>query len=1211
MTDENSGHAPASKSAAARYGFAILSALAGFLTSFLLLDVAEAPIYAPLVGAVALTAWYGGMAPALLAVTIGWTLSLWLLVEPRGSLSGGDSDDLVRWAINLAVVGVIVLLIFFMRGARRRAAAAAAVAEATVRDIGSLQELTAALSAAVTPADVAHSLVTGLPIILGARGGSVGLLEGDELVIVDPRGGAFETHRPGLRLPVTARAPIARAITEGAPVIVRDRAAFEAEYPDGAALTPYAVAALAFPLRVAGETVGAISFLFDRASPMHEDAEAIAQISAELGGQALERARLYERERQSRLALDRILRVAPRFQADSVEEVGAAICQEARMTLGGDLAMLWRVQDDGLQLLRSDPVLEALPAGLEADLADFPGLRDTVGELQASFMPDVQEEARGAGLDRVRVLGIHSSLRAPITIGGQTELVLIVSWQTVVSEPDRSTVVVARRFADQAGLALEQLERRLAEAEGARRAEETRRLQEVTAALSLAATATDVSNTCLEHALAAVGADAGFIVLSRADEVAVELVASNGYSDEELESWRGFTLDVDLPFSRAIASGEPVWALAAEAMAEFGAGRDFGDAGWVALPLRTSAGVSGALHLSFRSARDLSEEDRQWLQNVVSQCAQALERSRLFDEEQRLRIRSERLQDMTAALSTALTRADVAQVAVDEIGSAVGASGVAFAVLVEDRHLVKTLAWRGYAEVSLEPWLEAPRDAATPGNRALRRRASAFFESVDAVREEFPELADDMIATGHVSFLFVPLVGGRRANGLVAVSWAEPYALSEEERRFVESLTAQAAQALDRATHFESEQTIAETLQRSVLPDSLPLVEGAQLAARYLPGTAELEVGGDWFDAMQLPDGRLGLVVGDVVGKGVQAAASMAQLRNALRAYSLDRMKPSSTVGRLNRLAEEVLDTSFATLVYVVVDPQTSVCRFTSAGHPPPLVAYADGRVEFLEVGRGLPLGAGPDTEYEQDVVEVPAGSVLLFYTDGLIERRYRPIDEGLEALRAAAAEAPRDPERLLEHILQRLVGADERADDIALLAVRLLPVAPHPLRLRVPSDTHSLELVRDALRTWLETAPLSRSDAQDLVLATWEACANAIEHALEPAGEHVTVQAGPDRIGRDDLRRGHRKLAPSGRPAGSRARPPASELHRFLRRHRARQAGNEGDVREGARELMDLSTSRRAGIRRSTTSKSTMTMSASTPPLMYISELLSLADSR
>jgi serine phosphatase RsbU (regulator of sigma subunit)/anti-sigma regulatory factor (Ser/Thr protein kinase) len=381
---------------------------------------------------------------------------------------------------------------------------------------------------------------------------------------------------------------------------------------------------------------------------------------------------------------------------------------------------------------------------------------------------------------------------------------------------------------------------------------------------------------------------------------------------------------------------------------------------------------------------------------------------------------------------------------------------------------------------------------------------STFYETLDELRAEFPDVS---MAAPHESYLFVPLVAGRRANALLVFSWAERYALSTEERRFVETLAGQVAQALDRAIHFETEQTIAETLQRSVLPVSLPRVDGVQLAARYLPGTAELDVGGDWFDAIPLKDGRLGLVVGDVVGKGVQAAATMAQLRNALRAFSLDRMKPSSTMARLNRLAEEVVETAFATLVYAVVDPDAGVCRVTSAGHPPLLVAYPDRRVEFVEGGRGLPLGAGADTRYSQDVVELPVGTVLLLYTDGLVERRGRPIDEGLEELRRAALDGPREPEALVEHILARLVGEAERGDDIALLAVRILAVAPRPLHLRVPSDQGSLELVRVALRTWLAGTSLNRLDAHDVVLAVWEACANAIEHALDPGADYVDLR--------------------------------------------------------------------------------------------------------
>jgi anti-sigma regulatory factor (Ser/Thr protein kinase) len=234
----------------------------------------------------------------------------------------------------------------------------------------------------------------------------------------------------------------------------------------------------------------------------------------------------------------------------------------------------------------------------------------------------------------------------------------------------------------------------------------------------------------------------------------------------------------------------------------------------------------------------------------------------------------------------------------------------------------------------------------------------------------------------------------------------------------------------------------------------------------------------------------------------------MAQLRNALRAFSLDRMKPSSTLARLNRLAEEVLETAFATLVYAVVDPETLVCRYTSAGHPPPLALFPDGRVELLEGGRGLPLGTGANARYRQDVVELPAGTVLVLYTDGLVERRGESIDAGFEELRAAALGGPRDPEQLVEHILESMIGSREREDDIAIIAVRVFAVAPHVLDLRLPNATGSLDVVRDALRVWLGGAPTRRAEAEEIVLAAWEACANAIEHAQDPGTDLVRLTA-------------------------------------------------------------------------------------------------------
>ena len=1101
-------HAGKDRPALRRYGVALLFAFGAFALFLTLLDFVDAPLYAPLVGIVPVVVMVGGPGPAFAAIAVGWALAFATAVKPIEGLPDADPDAFTRWGVNLAVALAILWVTEVTRRGRRRAAIAADTAEASIREMAGMQGLAAALSAAVTPSDVAHALIERTPQLVGARGGALGLIDGDAVVVVDPQGVGAQTHAPGFRFPLTARAPIAHAARTGTIVRVTDREAFERDFSEGAALTLYAHGAVAVPVWAGREVVGALSLLFDEHTSPHEDAEAIAALAAHLGGQALERAMLYARERESREGLDRILRVAPRFHTDSPETATAAICIEARRTFGSDLAVLWRLRDHRLELVASDPHSEHLPAGLVGDLADFPSLLDAVDELQVSFVPDVQEEARGAGLERTRRLGIHSSLRVPIAVGGGAELVLIVSWERVVSEPDNSTIALLGRFADQAGFALEQVERRRAEAEAATRAEETRRLQAITAALSQAATAADVSSTCVEHALSAVGADAGFVVLSRPDERAVELVANSGYSDEELTTWRGYSLDSDVPYSRAIATGEPVWALTPDELASFSGVRTLDGAGWVALPLQTGSGTGGALQLLFRTARTLSEGERRWLQTVVSQCAQALERSRLFDEEQLLRRRSERLQGMTAALSNALTRSEVAEVVVEQLTEAVGASGVAVAVVAQERELVQPLAWSGYADAVVGPWLELALDEATPGNRAIKRRATALYATADEIEKEFPDHRWPFADSAHVSFLFVPLVVGRRANGLLVMSWDEVHPVSLDERRFVEALAGQAAQAIDRATHFETEQTIAVTLQRSVLPASLPRIEGAQLAARYLPGTAELDVGGDWFDAIPLPDGRLGLVVGDVVGKGVEAAAAMAQLRNGLRAFSLDRLKPASALARLNRLAGESLETTFATVVYAVIDPKKRICRISSAGHPPPFVAFADGRVELIEGGRGLPLGVAPDTRYRQTTVELPVGSVLLLYSDGLVERRGHSIDEGLARVNEAVTDGPRHPEQLVEHIVARLVGSTERGDDIALLAFRLLAVAPEPLDLRVPSDVEALGLVRDSLRVWLEGTSATPADAHDLVLAAWEACANAVEHAREPTGEHVTVRA-------------------------------------------------------------------------------------------------------
>ena len=699
----------------------------------------------------------------------------------------------------------------------------------------------------------------------------------------------------------------------------------------------------------------------------------------------------------------------------------------------------------------------------------------------------------------MRQLGIRSSLRSPIVIGGRTELVLVVSWQTVIAEPDATTIAIVRRFADQAGLAFEQLERRRAEEQAAARADESERLQEITAELSLAATRDVVGDTCLKHALRFVRAEAGFVVLTGPGGTSVQMISSEGYSEDALEAWSALGLDADVPFARAIASGDPVWALTREEMNVFTGAPSLDDAGWVSVPLRTPAGIHGALHLSLREPRELGDGERRWLQSVVSQCALALERSQLYEDEQRLRLQSERLQRTTAGLSSALSQNDVAEVVISAAVEGMEATSAVLHEVVEARQVLRRLASWG----ELEDGEDAPAEVTLDENETLAR--------VVRRRGWWLEPPDPASSPVERTRLAVPLISGRRSVGVLELGWAHAVTLDDDDHGFIRTLASQGAQALDRARSFESERSIAETLQRSVLPIALPQVGGVQIAARYLPGTREVDIGGDWFDAIELRDGRIGLMVGDVVGKGVHAAASMGQLRNALRAISVERLKPPSALTRLDRLASDGLEMTFATVVYAVVDTRAGVLRHSSAGHPPPVVAYPDGRVELLEGGRGLPLGTGLDPKYRQSVVELPAGSIVVLYTDGLVERRGSSIDDGLDALVAAMREGPTDAEQLLEHVLDEILAGADRADDIAILAARFLPVAPRPLDLRVASRERSLHLVRDAIRTWLEGTELPRGDAEELLLAVWEVCANAIEHAEDPFEDAVRIRADVD----------------------------------------------------------------------------------------------------
>ncbi|RYI99554.1 MAG: serine/threonine-protein phosphatase, partial [Actinomycetales bacterium] len=286
------------------------------------------------------------------------------------------------------------------------------------------------------------------------------------------------------------------------------------------------------------------------------------------------------------------------------------------------------------------------------------------------------------------------------------------------------------------------------------------------------------------------------------------------------------------------------------------------------------------------------------------------------------------------------------------------------------------------------------------------------------------------------------LISGQRAVGALALVWDGRHHLSAEDRLTIEALTAYTTQAVQRALLTQDRLDALVTLQRSMLP-RLPAPDSLGLAARYRPADSRDQVGGDWFDAVVTRTGTTSLMIGDVVGHNLEAAAVMGQLRHMLRAiaWAVDAV-PSANVARLDRAVHDLDVEGMASLVYARIEPaepgsSERTVVWTNAGHPPPMVVSASGEVRILDDRPDLMLGVDPTTRRSDTTTTVEDGSLLLLYTDGLVERRGESIEDGFERLRDAVARAhDLPPEELLDAVLAELaVGRLE--DDVAMLAVR------------------------------------------------------------------------------------------------------------------------------------------------------------------------------
>jgi PAS domain S-box-containing protein len=353
---------------------------------------------------------------------------------------------------------------------------------------------------------------------------------------------------------------------------------------------------------------------------------------------------------------------------------------------------------------------------------------------------------------------------------------------------------------------------------------------------------------------------------------------------------------------------------------------------------------------------------------------------------------------------------------------------------------------------------------------------------------------DPAIEAAEVSSLMAsPLAMKGKVAGVVEVGSRGARRFTLEDESLLMLMADRAGLAIEHARAYERELSNVEMLQRSLLPQELPDFADIQIDARYMPGGAD--VGGDWYDALPLEGGRVGVAMGDVVGHGIGAAALMGQLRHAMRAYALEGHSPAGVLDRLDRVVRSLDGGQMATLLYMVVEEDHSSVTFSSAGHVPPLVISPGGEAEYLESAPNPPLGVFESPHHREMTAKLEPGSTIVLYTDGLVEERGVSIDQGLEALRLAASQDPCHPDELCDRLVDAMLATHPANDDIAVLALRVLPTPPPPLHLEIPSDPTRLGQMRRDLGSWLREAGAGGEVVEIFQIACHEACSNSIEH--------------------------------------------------------------------------------------------------------------------
>lgn len=804
----------------------------------------------------------------------------------------------------------------------------------------------------------------------------------------------------------------------------------------------------------------------------------------------------------------------------TVEAIGQAFLSEVIRLPGAQTAALVCAHEsaDTLEVIAAHGLPDSVVTGMANLRLDDPlPIAMAAADRTPVILPSRQAAAElgAAALTEFERCGIGSLIAVPLLDGAASPGAIAVGFrdERAVDAATVDLLMTLGRLAVPT-IAHARAAQFQAEREARDRAE---RLRAFAAQIASAVTVADVAEAAVGEGVRTLHAVAGTLALARGSEDLEVAADAGGLLTGEPQ----FLASASALVADVLAAAEPRFLddVTAEGWRFPQAARCLAMRGLsaaVVLPLVVQDAALGVVVFAFDRPQKADVARRGFLEAIAGQAAQALERVRLHTTvvaERALHVRARRRAEFAGGLLASLDATDGTAHRIDRFLDAFVPDIADFAsveLLGESGELA--VAAVRHRDPALQPAFEALRRQHAVGREIVGSVADVaatgrphLFELTPGSADEYSVRPPAREAFGRLrprSVMTLPLgPPGRRIGALlVGTSDSSERAFDTDDLAYFDALTQQVGLSFDNARLYERHRQVSLRLQQSLLADSVPELPGLAVAAYYEPAAADLEVGGDWCEAIELPDGRVGLFVGDVVGRGLTAAAAMGQLRAAVSALALTCETPARLIDRLALFAETIPAADCATVVAAMLDRHTGKLTYACAGHPPPLLVSANGDTHFLEDGRSVPLVVTTRLPRTDAHVTLERGTRVVLFSDGLVERRGESIDVGLTRLATAARTRRRLPgPEFVEALVADLTVGQHRLDDIAVLCVDLASDAAVRFLRRFSASAQELAGLRVAMRDWFAVNGITDGDANDILLAVGEAVANAVEHAYVP----------------------------------------------------------------------------------------------------------------